>query len=190
MTEQNDGLGPYQDEDLADLFHRAFRMMARRAHRSSLAPHAQQRVLALIRQRGPLTQGDLQELLDVRSSSLSEILRKLEKNGSIVRRRNDEDKRGYILTINEDVPGALPETMETVQHTSPALFSWLEEEEQGQLRALLVKMIVHFGQEREPNGGLHRREGSGGHGRGCAQGRRDRPCVDQPIRGRGRRRKR
>lgn len=189
MTEQDDGLGPYQEEELADLFHRVFRMMGRRAHRTSRAPYAQQRVLALIRERGPLTQGELQEVLDVRSSSLSEILRKLENNGCIVRRRNDADKRGYILTINEDAPGALLKTMETAQPTSPALFSWLEEGEQRQLRDLLVKILVHLGQEGEPHGGLHRHERSGGHGRGCGHDRH-RPGLDQPIRGRGGRRKR
>lgn len=192
MTEHNERLMSDQGEDLADLFRRASRMMARHAHRSSQAPHAQQRVLSLVRQRGPITQGELLELLDVRSSSLSEILRKLENNGFIVRRRNEADKRGFILSMHKDAPMDPQIFAEPRRHTTQPLFSCLTQEEQQQLRTLLVKMITCSGQEGlEENGvgdGYHRRKGGGGHGPGSATGRHRNP-GDQPLQGWGRRRR-
>ena len=66
-------------------FARASRMMARSFHRRAHAHHAQEHVLSIIREQGPMKQSALLELLDVRSSSLSEVLGKLERNGLIER---------------------------------------------------------------------------------------------------------
>jgi len=50
-------------------------------------------VLAIVRERGGMSQRELLDLLDVRSASLSEVLAKLERNGLIARRRDDADRR-------------------------------------------------------------------------------------------------
>ena len=190
MIQTDQGNPADQQEDLADLFRRASRMMARFSHRHNQVPHAQQRVLALIRDRGPIAQGELLALLDVRSSSLSEILRKLESNGSIYRKRNETDKRGYILGINEAHPGdATPVNREPEHNTAP-VFACLQQEEQQQLRELLAKMIHHMGQEGRGGRGCGKRGlhlGSGNApGLGTPPGRRHH-LVEQPIRGWGRR---
>jgi DNA-binding MarR family transcriptional regulator len=144
-------------------------MMTRYSHRSSQVPHAQHHIFELIRQHGSITQGQLLELLDVRSSSLSEILRKLESNGLIVRRRNEVDKRGFILSINQDGPAGFPQMVEPRQSAAQHIFSCLEDEEQQQLRTLLVKVITHLGQEgladRGPGEGHHRQKQGKGRGR-------------------------
>ncbi|MGD9948087.1 MAG: MarR family winged helix-turn-helix transcriptional regulator [Desulfobulbus sp.] len=189
MTEQNGGFKPDRGGDLADLFRRAFRMMVRCTHQTSSVSHAQQQVLALIRERGPITQANLLELLDVRSSSLSEILRKLENNGCIIRKRNEADKRGYILSINATSHERMQDLADPALGTSHNYFACLEEDEQQQLRALLSKMInnlVQKGQEERGGRNGHQRRLNGcGHGPG-AKGR-GRNCIDQPIRGRGKR---
>jgi len=188
MTEQDNRYLAGENEDLADLFRRASRMMVRRGPQCSQKPHAQQRVLALIRERGPITQGELLELLDVRSSSLSEILRKLENNGSIFRKRNEADRRGFILSINENGSEDAQATAAPAEDSASTLFSCLDAEQQQQLRTLLSKIIDHLRQEqmveRDSRKGYRNKEGCGyGQGRG---GGRHRGSVDQSIRGWGR----
>ncbi len=189
MMEQNNGYMPREDEELADLFRRASRMMVRRGHQAAQVPHAQHRVLALIRERGPISQGELLELLDVRSSSLSEILRKLENNGCILRKRNEADRRGFILTINENGPEDVLETAAPGESSTRNFFSCLDGEQQRQLRTLLVKIIDHLGQEQIPGRCArkgHRGKEGCGHAPGLGRGPH---CSlrDQPIGGWGRR---
>jgi DNA-binding MarR family transcriptional regulator len=98
-------ISPEADFDsivLARLFHHASKMMARSYHRHSHAHHAQAHVYTIIRERGPLSQKDLLNTLDVRSSSLSEVLNKLEQRGLIVRKRDENDKRRFIVSANHD----------------------------------------------------------------------------------------
>ena len=191
MTEQNSGYISKEDEDLADLFRRASRLMVRYGHKSCKAPHAQYHVLALIRERGPLTQGELLELLDVRSSSLSEILQKLEATGYIRRRRNEADRRGFILSINEDGPEDIQAVLLDGEKSPLTIFDCLDAEEQQQLRALLGKIINHLGQEpmtgRGARKGVRSKEDCG-YGQDGRRGRHRR-LVDQQIRGWGRRKK-
>nr|WP_321467428.1 MarR family transcriptional regulator [uncultured Desulfobulbus sp.] len=156
MTEPSQSGTTGQAEALANLFRHASRMMARGSHRSHQAPHAQQRVLAILRERGPLTQAELLQLLDVRSSSLSELIGKLVHSGAIIRRRNENDKRGYILSLNEnggDGNRVVPETGPMFE-ANP--FSCLDSQEQQQLQTLLVKIIDHLGQNRRGQGGRGR----------------------------------
>ena len=148
------------EDELTELFHQTFRMMARSARRNCQVPHAQHRVLKLIEEHGPLSQGALLEMLGVRSSSLSEILAKLVRNGRIVRRRNEADKRGFILSLqekgeNEDCSN------QVYAEQGTDVFSCLTSGEREQLRELLTKVIEH-NQENRP-GRRGRGKGRGGH---------------------------
>ncbi len=187
MRDPNDGSVIMEGDELGALFRRASRMMARSHHRCFQAPQAQRHVFSMIQEHGPIAQSELLEMLDVRSSSLSEILRKLEKNGLIVRMRNEADKRGFILSVNEGGGLASVDAQEAPQESAYAFFSCLEEGERQQLAALLSKIIVHLDQDEQGgrgrgNGPRHHKEGGrsgipGGQGRCAFHG--------HPARGRG-----
>ena len=174
FDENNDAYS-YGNEDLALLFRRASRMMARSFHRRAHAHHAQEHVLSIIREQGPMKQSALLELLDVRSSSLSEVLGKLERNGLIERRRDEKDKRSFVIrAIQNAVPAAVMQD-DGVRESADALFDCLEEAERSQLGTLLEKIIDSLkhdrlcgeGEEELCERGRHRHNHLEHRGRGC-----------------------
>ena len=142
MTEQNGKMLSIQSEELVVLFRRASRLMARASHRRDHSHHAQEHVLSIIRQYGSINQSDLLEILDVRSSSLSEVLGKLERNGLIARERNEQDKRSFVISAIDHEA-----SRETGPHSSSEenvdfLFACLGDEEREQLTGILNKIIL------------------------------------------------
>lgn len=156
MRQFGAGVSQNGQNELTELFHQTFRMMARSSRRNCQVPHAQHRVLKLIEEHGPLSQGALLEMLGVRSSSLSEILAKLERNGRIVRRRNEADKRGFILSLQENGDNQQGSNQVHAEQGTD-VFSCLTSGEREQLRELLTKVI----EQNEEN-----RPGRRGRGRG------------------------
>jgi DNA-binding MarR family transcriptional regulator len=124
--------------ELDSLFQYASRLMARVYHHHGHAPHAQRHIFQMIRERGPMPQKELMGLLGVRSASLSEVLAKLERQGLISRKRNETDKRGFIVAANE----AQPSRQEPTKQMNRDFFACLDDEEQKQLASLLRKTIA------------------------------------------------
>jgi DNA-binding MarR family transcriptional regulator len=151
-------------EELAALFHRVTRLMARAFHRRDNAHHAQARVLELLLQRGPISQAELLEILDVRASSLSELLAKLERGGRIRRTRNEQDRRSFIIEAVDDA-GQGAAMGDRGREVSEALFAPLDQQERAQLRGLLLKLMAPLADEAPLRGGLF----GGPHG-GCRRG--------------------
>nr|WP_321400822.1 MarR family winged helix-turn-helix transcriptional regulator [uncultured Desulfobacter sp.] len=134
------------DEDLTRLFHRAAKMMARMHHRHDNAHHGQSHVYSILKKRGPMNQKDLLNLLNVRSSSLSEILKKLERRGLIVRERNEADKRGFIVSAVPKGEKGCPVHSKSQKSKVDEIFNILEDDEKDQLKTLLGKLIGHMEQ--------------------------------------------
>ena len=59
------------------------------------------RVLATLLREGEISQRTLQDLLDIQSGSLSEILAKIEADGLLEKVKCGSDRRGYILRLTE-----------------------------------------------------------------------------------------
>ena len=147
MSEANEQVRPVNDQDLAELFHRVSRMMGRSHHRrSGFRRHGQDRALSVIMEKGPLNQRELLEILDVRSSSLSEMLAKLERKELIERQRNEEDKRSFIVSATDKAKTDFSGRGRG-RRTSESVFTCLDEEERSQLKNILEKMIASLGEE-------------------------------------------
>lgn len=127
---------------LGMLFHRASRMMARAYHKHSHAHHAQAHIFSIIRDRGSITQRELMHLLDIRSSSLSELLTKLEQRGLIERKRNEQDKRSFEISVKKGCLNPFAEEEEKRHAAREDFFATLSEEERSQLTSLLTKIIT------------------------------------------------
>lgn len=159
---------------LAGLFRTASRLMARIYQRHDNAGHAQERVLSIIRRQGRMTQRELMEILDVRSSSLSEVLGKLEGGGFIRRERNPDDRRGFILSAVTPAGNEQPrEEAAGGQRREDDFFACLTDGEREQLKIILEKLVESLKRESDdmPRHHRRRRHGGPGKGRGFPSGR-------------------
>lgn len=99
----------------------------------------QGKILRILSQREEMTQKELQDILEIRPGSMSEIVSKLEGRGMLERIRDEQDKRKVILRITKD---GKAEGMEKTRHEiERELFRSLSEEEQNTLRELLKKLL-------------------------------------------------
>jgi len=151
---------PANNAELAGLFRLASRLMARASHRRDSAHHAQHLVLSILLENGPMPQGELLEILDVRSSSLSELLRKLEDRGLVLRERNPEDRRGFIISPTDQARALVPANGDADPDN---LFDCLDQTEREQLRTFLGKIVASL-REDPMTGGPGRGFGRGGRG--------------------------
>lgn len=106
-----------------------------------------------------MRQGELLEMLDVRSSSLSEVLAKLERGGHIVRSRDARDRRGFVVAAAAQEAGAMPDGEDAAY-----LFACLDVQEREGLEAILRKLIASL--EADP---ACRDEPAGMHGHGLGR---------------------
>ena len=130
------------------------------ASRFMLRPHGrpmgQERILRKLA-NGPILQKDLQEALEVRPGSISEIVSKLEEKGLVTRSKTEEDARAVMLSLTE----AGKEKLESLKQRKN-LFSSISEEEKEQLKNILIKLNNDW-IRREPFGGRGHHHCCGGH---------------------------
>ena len=60
---------------------------------------SQHRILMFLNRHGDLSQKKLLEHMSIKPGSLSELLSKVESNGYIIKKRDENDKRNYILSL-------------------------------------------------------------------------------------------
>jgi DNA-binding MarR family transcriptional regulator len=132
---------PCSDEQLLHLFRRAAKWLVRgHHHHHGAGGHAQGHVLAILGESESLGQRELLERLHVRSASLSELLIKLEKNGSIVRQRSEKDRRHFLLRLTEQGRAELAAHHQHRRQNAARLFSALSDGERESLAALLTRL--------------------------------------------------
>ncbi|OTO73249.1 MULTISPECIES: MarR family winged helix-turn-helix transcriptional regulator [unclassified Enterococcus] len=99
----------------------------------------QQLVLDILAEEDGVTSGVLAEILDMRPSSVTEILNKLESRGEIKRQEDENDKRIKRIYITE--VGRKKASLNKPKERSEEFFAGLTEDEQQTLDQLLNKVI-------------------------------------------------
>lgn len=99
----------------------------------------QQLVLDILAEEDGVTSGVLAEILDMRPSSVTEILNKLESRGEIRRQEDEQDKRIKRIYITE--VGREKANLNKPQERSEEFFAGLTDEEMQTLDQLLNKVI-------------------------------------------------
>ena len=127
-----------------ELSERLFTMMnlmhaLRRGGRPEGRGYAQDRALRAIASQEGVTQRALMEALDVRPSSISELLTKLENGGLIERRPNPDDRRQMRLYLSDSGRAQAAQLGEDAPLPDP--FEALTDEERQQYLALTDRMI-------------------------------------------------
>lgn len=101
----------------------------------------QQRVLAILNLQDNLTQSYLQEILDLRPSSIAELVKKLEDKGYISRKEDENDKRiKHINLTEEGRQEAIKYANLKDSNTTGKFFQGLSSDEQEQFKNNLEKI--------------------------------------------------
>lgn len=128
------------------------------------------RLLGVLQQQDGLTQRELCEALDIRPSSVGELVRKLETNGLVSRQNNENDRRVMNVYLT-DVGRELVEGCSSVQTEIQAnVFKDIPEEDKEVFARVLQKMITSLENEYPMQDGKcdqsGRQHGFAGKGRG------------------------
>lgn len=99
----------------------------------------QGKVLKILARNGEISQKDLQDMLEIQSGSISEVLAKLEDKGMITRIKSEDDKRKVIVSITE--AGKEKAASCGCKNRAERLYAGLTEEEKEELKFLLNKLV-------------------------------------------------
>lgn len=105
---------------------------------------SQKRILIILREAGRITQKDLTERLGIQPGSASEILSKLESAGSILRTRNEADRRTTDVCLTDAGREAAAEAAAQRQKRHEEMFSCLSEREKQELLSLLERVCADW----------------------------------------------
>ncbi len=102
------------------------------------------RLISVLNKAGSMTTGELAEALDLRPSSLSELLGKLEKKDLILRTQDENDKRVYRISLTDNAK-LLEEKIAAERDAHMAVYSaCFTEEEAATFCALCEKLSKHL----------------------------------------------
>lgn len=102
------------------------------------------RVLATLLREGEISQRTLQDLLDIQSGSLSEILAKIEADELLEKVKCGSDRRGYILRLTESGQALAKQVTACHEARVDKLLGCLSDDEQLALLAMLDKLTLHW----------------------------------------------
>ena len=103
-----------------------------------MANESQGRALLILADEGSLPQKALVERLGVKAQSASEMVRKLEGRGLVVRKRSDADARAFNVSITDEGRALAAE----MRDAKPIALDALTDEEKLQFEAILDKLTA------------------------------------------------
>ena len=117
-----------------------FRRFSKILKREEFGHHGKARVLNILAKEGPMNQRDLQDEMEITSSSASDLLKKMEEHGFITRTANPSNAKAYIVEITDLGKEKNKELKKEKTKKTKALFSALTEEEKTQFADMLDKI--------------------------------------------------
>ena len=107
----------------------------------------QARILKLLIENGEMSQRSIQDILDIKSGSLSELVRKMEAENLISREKDEADRRNITIKITPKGIERAEENSQILKKQEQVMFNSLNDEEQEQLYTLLKKFIDDWNAE-------------------------------------------
>lgn len=104
----------------------------------------QQRIMMRLNNHGPITQKELQDILEISSGALSEILQKMEDSGLILRSKCAEDKRQVNISLTQQGHETALSVEEHYHRTLERTFECLSAEQKNQLEETLGILTAHL----------------------------------------------
>ncbi len=147
---------------LTRLIHREGHKHAHDMHDSRMH-RGKAHLLAQISENIGAKQMELAEMMDMRPSSMTEMLVSLEQSGLIIRKQDENDQRVMRVYMTEEGTKALESFSSALSGMSQSLFGALTDEEQEQFLKLAEKIIDNFDDVKRPDdrccSNRHRRPG-------------------------------
>ncbi|MFL0250571.1 MarR family winged helix-turn-helix transcriptional regulator [Clostridium neuense] len=135
--------------DLNNLYHalhNLVKQMHRAAHKDycmkGVIYHGQAKLLAEVSGNDGASQKELAKKLDVRPSSMTEMLSKLENNGFIFRKQDQKDQRVSHIHLTDEGKKIVEHIEKTKDEFEEKFFSALTEEEKEQFFVLIKKLCL------------------------------------------------
>ena len=141
--------------DLYSLLHEVSVSMGRGPRQGLAVRPGQNKVLSILNKHDEMLQKELLEKLGIRAASLSELLRKLEKEEYVSRRRSGNGNE-IIVSITEKGRISALECELSRKERDEALFSCLTDEERAVLIALLNKLLFTWREQDDETEGQRR----------------------------------
>ncbi|WDF82809.1 MarR family transcriptional regulator [Lacticaseibacillus pabuli] len=104
----------------------------------------QERLLRLLADNDGISNADITVALDIRPSSVSALVTKLESAGIIERRESADDKRVLLIYLTEKGQSLINTSRAVRDDLSDGIFASLTDEEREQLNAILGKLIENM----------------------------------------------
>ena len=102
---------------------------------------AQNKILILLCENGPMTQTELLNELKIQAGSLSEILAKVEGAKFVKKERSETDKRTVLVSVTEEGVKQAEAFKEERRRLAAFLFEGLSEEDKGDLDRILSQLL-------------------------------------------------
>ena len=158
------------------LLTRLSRRVVMRMPRPAHASHGGNRLRRILHSNPGLSSRELAEILDVRPSSLSQQLEKLEVRGEIRRERDEQDSRVSHIYLTELSEALLNESKASIQAMHDHFSACFTPEEKEQFIALCMKLSAYLsddiGEDEEGSTGQWPGGAQGSHGRRAHRGKR------------------
>ena len=125
---------------------RLLRLFRQAAHRldNTRKYRGQGWLLILLYENGSMTQRELIEITERRSSTLSEQLFHMEQAGWLRRCKNAEDQRNIDVTLTPLGKQKAEEVLQAPEQLADLLFDSLDREEKAQLTGLMEKLMPQW----------------------------------------------
>lgn len=136
---QKPPLPPFLQEEENELPALLLRAGHHLLHRLGPRGKGQNRILRILAERGPISQKELTDLLQIQPGSMSEILAKLENRGLLTREKDPQDRRRIIVTLTREGQEKLQGPEES--WNAKEAFSCLTGDEQEELTRLLARLL-------------------------------------------------
>lgn len=92
---------------------------------------------------GPISQQQLGRALRIHASNLVAMIDELESDGSVIRRRDPDDRRRYLLELTDDGVRRLADAERAAQGAEADMLAPLTPAERERLRAYLARLAGH-----------------------------------------------
>jgi DNA-binding MarR family transcriptional regulator len=110
-------------------------------------------ILHQLYEAGPISQQALGRALRIHASNLVALIDELEADGSVIRRRDPDDRRRYLLELTDDGIRRLAKAEIVARTAERDMLSPLTAAERERLRAYLIKLAGHSCAPRDRCGG-------------------------------------
>ena len=100
-------------------------------------------ILHQLYETGPISQQELGRALRIHASNLVAMIDELEADGSVIRRRDQTDRRRYLLELTDDGLRRLARAQTAAKRAEAEMLAPLTAAEQERLRTYLTKMAGH-----------------------------------------------